>query len=62
MTIDSADVLSSHLKPLCPRDNHVMKYESGGSRANTGDHASHVYPMCLSKYLSIPLYYYLRLI
>lgn len=26
MTIASADALSRHLKPLCPRDNHVMKY------------------------------------
>ena len=26
MTIASADVLSGHLKPLRPRDNHVMKY------------------------------------
>jgi hypothetical protein len=41
MTIASADVLSGHLKPLRPRDNHVMKYESRGSRANTGDHASY---------------------
>jgi hypothetical protein len=41
MTVTSADVLSGHLKPLCSRDNHVMKYESGGSRANTGDRASY---------------------
>jgi len=41
MTIVSAEVLSSHLRPLCSRDNHVMKYESGGSRANTGDRASY---------------------
>jgi len=41
MTVTSADVLSRHLKPLCSRDNHVMKYESGGSRANTGDRASY---------------------
>ncbi len=31
MTIASADVLSGHLKSLCHRDNHVMKYESGGT-------------------------------
>jgi hypothetical protein len=41
MTIGSADVLSSHLRPLCSRDNHVMKYESGGSRSNTGSQASY---------------------
>jgi hypothetical protein len=41
MTIVSADVLSGHLKPLCPRDNHVMNYEPGNSRANTGDLASY---------------------
>lgn len=41
MTIVSADVLSTHLKPLCSRDNHVMKYESAGSKANTGDRASY---------------------
>ena len=35
MTIASAHVLSGHLKPLCPRDNHVMRYESASSRANT---------------------------
>jgi len=39
--IVSADVLSSHLRPLCSRDNHVMKYESGDSRANTGDRTSY---------------------
>lgn len=33
MTIASRDVLSDHLKPLRPRGNHVMKYESGNSRA-----------------------------
>ena len=37
----SVDVLSSHLKPLCSRDNHVMKYESGGSRKNSGQLASY---------------------
>jgi hypothetical protein len=29
------NVLSRQLKPLCSRDNHVMKYELG-STANTG--------------------------
>ncbi len=37
----SANILSSHLRPLCSRDNHAMKYEFGGSRANTGDYASY---------------------
>jgi hypothetical protein len=35
MKISVADVLSRHLKPLCSRDNHVMKYQAGGSRSNT---------------------------
>ena len=39
--ISSENVLNSHLKPLCSRDNHVMKYETGGSRANTGNQASY---------------------
>jgi hypothetical protein len=41
MTIVSADILSIHLKPLCPRDNHVMKFESATSKANIGDQASY---------------------
>ena len=41
MMNSSVDVLSSQLKPLCSRDNHVMKYESGRSRANTGKQASY---------------------
>lgn len=41
MKMTSADVLDRHLKPLCSRDNHLMKYESGGSRLNTGYQASY---------------------
>jgi hypothetical protein len=41
MKISSADVLSGHLKPLCSRDNHVMKYEARDSRFNTGYEASY---------------------
>jgi hypothetical protein len=41
MKIASVDVLSSNLKPLCPRENHVMKYESLRSRSNSGDEASY---------------------
>jgi len=41
MTSASAVVLNSHLKPLCPRENHVMKLESRGSRANIGYLASY---------------------
>jgi hypothetical protein len=41
MMISSGNVLNRQLKPLCSRDNHVMKYESGGSRANTGHLASY---------------------
>lgn len=41
MRISSADVLNGHLKPLCSRDNHVMKYEAGGLRSNFGHQASY---------------------
>ena len=41
MMISSENVLNRHLKPLCSRDNHVMKYERGGSRANSGHLASY---------------------
>jgi len=41
MMTSSADILSRHLKPLCSRDNHAMKYESVGSRSNTGNRASY---------------------
>ena len=41
MRISSADNLNSHLKPLCSRDNHVMKYEAGRSRSNSGYQASY---------------------
>ena len=37
----SINILSGHLKALCSRDNHVMRYELGGSRANTGHLASY---------------------
>ena len=59
--ISSADVLSSHLKPLCSRDNHVMKYESGGSRANTGKQASYHCGLvgCSARYNSTDGYYML---
>jgi len=61
MTIASADVLSGHLKPLCPRDNHVMKYEPGSSRANTGDRSSYHcgYTGCSVRYSSTDGYYML---
>lgn len=35
-----AGALSKHLHPLCPRDNHVMKYESP-SHAHFVDRASY---------------------
>jgi hypothetical protein len=41
MMISLENVLSRQLKPLCSRDNHVMKYERGGSRANSGHLASY---------------------
>jgi hypothetical protein len=61
MMIASSDFLSSHLKPLCSRDNHVMKYQSGGSRANTGDRASYHcgFEGCSVRYNSADGYYML---
>lgn len=61
MTTASADVLSRHLRPLCSRDNHLMKYESGGSRANIGDRASYHcdYVGCSVRYNSTDGYYML---
>jgi hypothetical protein len=41
MKIAIAEVLGSHLRPLCSRDNRVMKYESAGFKAITGDQASY---------------------
>ena len=41
MIITLVDALNGHLKPLCTRDNHVMKYEAGSSRANGSDQASY---------------------
>jgi hypothetical protein len=41
MTTASVDVMSSNLKPRCPRENHIMKYESSHSRSNSGDEASY---------------------
>src|ERR1043166_4608869 len=41
MKIAVAEVLGRHLRPLCSRDNRVMKYESAGFKANTGDQASY---------------------
>jgi hypothetical protein len=41
LKISSADNLDSHLKPLCSRDNHIIKYEARGSRSNTGSEASY---------------------
>lgn len=37
MTLASAETLGRHLRPLCSRDNHAMKYESSGSSSNNGD-------------------------
>jgi hypothetical protein len=41
MTTTLVDVLSTKLRPLCSRDNHVMQYESIHSRSNSGDEASY---------------------
>ena len=61
MTIAPRDVMSSHLKPLCSRDNHVMKYEAGRSRANTGIQSSYHcgYLGCSVRYNSSTGYYML---
>ena len=61
MMNSSVDVLSSHLKPLCSRDNHVMKYESGGSRTNTGNPSSYHcgFVGCSVRYNSTKGYYML---
>jgi hypothetical protein len=34
MPVISAEILSHHLKPLCPRDNHVMNFESRRTRSD----------------------------
>jgi hypothetical protein len=61
MIVTSVDALSSYLKPLCSRDNHLMKYESGGSKANTGDRASYHCGVtgCSVRYNSTDGYYML---
>jgi hypothetical protein len=61
MTIVSADVLSTHLKPLCSRDNHVMKYESRGSWSNAENQASYHcgFEGCSVRYSSTDGYYML---
>jgi hypothetical protein len=61
MTIASADVLSSHLKPLCSRDNHVMKYEFRGSWSNAENQASYHcgFEGCSVRYNSTDGYYML---
>ena len=42
MIFASADILGRHLRPLCSRDNHAMKYEpSGSSSNNAGNQAAY---------------------
>jgi len=59
MTIASAIALNDRLKPLCSRDNQVMKYESAGSRANTGFQSSYHCGSggCSVRYNSLDGYY-----
>jgi hypothetical protein len=59
MTIAPVDVIRSHLKPLCSRDNHVMKLEFGCSSANTGNQSSYHcgYVGCSVRYNSTHGYY-----
>lgn len=61
MKISAGEVLNSHLKPLCSRDNHVMKYEDGGSRSNTGYQASYhcAFEGCSVRYNATNGYYML---
>ena len=56
-----ADVLSSHLKPLCSRDNHVMKYQARPSRSNAKNTSSYYcgYVGCSVRYHSSDGYYML---
>ncbi len=46
MRIDSKVILGSDLRPLCSRDDHVMRYEPHGSRANTGNYDSYHCSSC----------------
>ena len=41
MKVVSAEVLSRQLKPLCPRDNHVMKFESARSWSSHSHQSSY---------------------
>ncbi len=61
MTTASAGVLSSHLRPLCSRDNHVMKYESSGSWSNAENQASYHcgFECCSVRYNATDGYYML---
>jgi hypothetical protein len=60
MKIASADVLNRHLKPLCSRDNHLMTYEAGGSRLNTGQASYHCgFEGCSVRYDATDGYYML---
>jgi hypothetical protein len=59
MSVSSINVLSRHLKPLCPRDNHRMKYESRSSRSNVEDDSSYHYDFegCSVRYDSTDGYF-----
>jgi len=59
MSTVSADILSRHLKPLCPRDNHVMKYESRGLRSLADNQPSYHcgFDGCSVRYHSSDGYY-----
>jgi hypothetical protein len=61
MKISLADVLNDGLRPLCSRDNHLMKYEAGGSRSNTGNQASYHcgFEGCSVRYDAVDGYYML---
>jgi len=59
MAVSSVDVLSHELKPLCPRDNHRMKYESGRLRSNLEHQSSYHcgFEGCSVRYDSTDGYY-----
>jgi hypothetical protein len=59
MAVTSSPVLNRHLKALCSRDDHVMKYELRGSRMNTGNSDSYhcASGTCSVRYNSIDGYF-----
>lgn len=61
MRTSFTDDLSSHLKPLCSRDNHKMKYQARSSRSNAKNISSYYcgFEGCSVRYHSSDGYYML---